>query len=131
MKSLWSWVSRNTVSICAVWVATLVMSVIMVDQNIKHANKEVGHLVDKIELTRENNELAQTLIGQYGMINDLMKTSSQQHDQLDQATETISEQIMILQRLVDYLKKIGHWPPKIDLPKPVDPSSLARGRSEA
>ena len=131
MRKLWAWVSENATSICAVWVVALVMGVIMTVQNMKHTSKEIDHLMDKIELTRENNELAQTTIEQFGMIDGLMKTATTQRDQLEQATEMINEQTTILQRLVDYLKKIGHWPPKINPPKPVDPDSLARGRSEA
>jgi len=131
MKKLWGWVSENATSIGAVWIVALVMGVIMTVQNMKHASKEVDHLMDKIELTKENTELALSSIEQFGMINDLLKTTSTQRDHLEQATETINEQTAILQRLVDYLRKIGHWPPKINPPKPVDPGSLARGRSEA
>jgi hypothetical protein len=131
MKKLWAWVSENATSIGAVWVVALVMGVIMTVQNMKHTSKEVDHLMDKIELTKENTELALSSIEQFGMINDLLKTTSTQRDHLDRAGETIIEQTMILQRLVDYLKKIGHWPPKIDPPRPVDPESLAKGRSEA
>ena len=131
MKKLWDWVHKNATSICMAWVVALIMGAIMIIQNIKYESKEIDHLLDKIELTKENNELAQSSIEQFGMINDLLRTSNQQHNQLEQAVETINEQTMILQRLIDYLKKIGHWPPKIDPPKPIDPNSLARGRSEA
>jgi len=131
MKKFWGWTNKNATSICAVWVVAIVMSIIMIIQNVKYESKEIDHLMDKIELIKENNELAQNSIEQFGMINDLLKTSSHQYDQLEQATETINEQTMILQKLVNYLKKIGHWPPKIDPPKPVDPDTLAKGRSEA
>jgi len=131
MKKLWDWTHRNATSICMVWVVALIMGAIIIIQNIKYGNREINHLLDKIELTKENNDLAQSSIEQFGMINDLLNTSSRQHDQLEQAVETINEQTMILQRLVDYLRKIGHWPPKIDPPRPVDPDTLAKGRSEA
>ena len=131
MKKLWDWVYKNATSICMVWVVALIMGAVIIVQNIKYENREIDHLLDKIELTKENNELAQSSIEQFGMINDLLRTSTQQHNQLEQAVETINEQTMILQSLVDYLKKIGHWPPKIDPPKPVDPDTLAKGRSEA
>jgi len=121
MKKLWAWVGENTTSVCAVWIVALVMGVIMTVQNMKYTSKEVDHLMDKIELTKENNELAQTAIEQFGMIDNLIKTSSVQRDQMERAVETINEQTIILQRLVDYLKKIGHWPPKIAPPKPTDP----------
>ena len=131
MKKLWPWISRNATSICAVWVAALIMGTALLVQDMRHTSKEIGYLMDKIELVKENNELAQTSIEQFGMIDGLLKTSSAQRDQMEQAVETINQQTAILQRLVNYLKSIGHWPPKIDPPKPVDPDSLAKGRSEA
>jgi hypothetical protein len=131
MRKLWGWVNENATSICSVWIAVLVMGVVLLVQDMKHASKEVGHLMDKIELTKENNELAQSSIEQFGMINDLLKTTSTQRDHLEQAVERINEQTVILQSLVDYLRKIGHWPPKINPPKPANPDSLAKGRNEA
>ena len=131
MKKFWGWVNRNAVSICAVWIVALVMGTIMIVQDMKYTSREVDHLMDKINLTRENTELTQSSVEQFEMINDLLRTSNTRRNQLDQAVETINEQTMILQRLVDYLKKIGHWPPKIDPPKSVDPDTLTKGRSEA
>ena len=135
MKKLFAsvnaWGNRNAASIYTGCLVALVMMSIMFIKDIKHTTKEVDYMMDKIELIKENNELAQGSIEQFQMIDGLLKTSSLQRDQIEQAVETINGQTMILQKLVDYLKKIGHWPPKIDPPKPVDPDSLARGRSEA
>ena len=131
MKKLWAWVNRNATTICTAWIVALVMCTVLLVQNMKYASKEIDHLMDKIELTKENNELTATVVDQFGMINDLLKTSSTQRDQMEQAVETINQQTSILERLVNYLKSIGHWPPKIAPPKPVDPDSLAKGRSEA
>jgi len=135
LKDSWrrvcGWTSRNSASIFTGWIVALIMAVIMIAKDMDHASKEVGHLTDKISLVKENNELAETSIMQFELINDLLKTSANQQRNLGEATEIINEQTMILQKLVDYLKKIGHWPPKIDPPRPVDPDSLARGRSEA
>jgi len=116
-----AWANRNAASIyTGCFVALVMMSIIFI-KDIKHTTKEVGFMMDKIELIKENNELAQTSIDQFGMINELLKTSDQQHEQIERAGETINEQGMILQKLVDYLKSIGHWPPKIKKPEPIDP----------
>jgi len=120
-SSLFAWGDRNSASIYTGCFVALIMMSIMFVKDIKHTTKEVGHMVDKIELTRENNELAQASIEQFRIINDLLETSSLQRDQTEQAVETINQQTAILQKLVDYLKKIGHWPPKIAPPKPTDP----------
>ena len=119
--SVIAWGNRNAASIYTGCVVTLVMMSIMFVKDMKHTTKEIGFMMDKIELIKENNELAQTSINQFEMINDLQKTSDQQHGQIEQAAETINEQGMILQKLVDYLKSIGHWPPKLKPEKPIDP----------
>jgi hypothetical protein len=97
------------------------MGAVLLVQDIKHSSKEVDHLMDKIELVKENNELTATVVDQFGMISDLLATANRQRELEEQAVETINQQTAILQKLVDYLKKIGHWPPKIDSPAPTDP----------
>ena len=123
MKRLWAWTSRNATSICTGWIVALIMCTVMLVQDMKYASKEIDHLVDKIELTKENNELTLVTIEQFEMINGLLKTTTTQRGYIEKATETINEQTLILQRLVDYLKKLGHWPPKIDPPKSIDPDN--------
>ena len=119
--SIGVWANKNASSIYTGCFVALVMMTIMFVKDIKHTSKEVDHLMDKIELTRENNELTQSSIEQFQMINDLLETSSQLNNLHERAAETINEQTTILQKLVDYLKKIGHWPPKINPPKPTNP----------
>ena len=121
MKRLWAWVNRNVTTICTAWIVALVMGTVLLVQDMKYASKEIDHLMDKIELTKENNELTATVVDQFGMINDLLVTANRQRELEEQAVETINQQTAILQKLVDYLKKIGHWPPKIAPPKPTDP----------
>ena len=121
MKKLWAWVNRNATTICTAWVVALVMGTLLLVQDMKYSSKEIDHLMDKIELTKENTELAVTVVDQFNMINDLLATANRQHELEEQAVETINQQTAILQKLVDYLKKIGHWPPKIESPKPIDP----------
>ena len=121
MKKLWAWVNRNATTICTAWVVALGMSTLLLVQDMKYSSKEIDHLMDKIELTKENTELAVTVVDQFNMINDLLATANRQHELEEQAVETINQQTAILQKLVDYLKKIGHWPPKIESPKPIDP----------
>ena len=121
MKRLWAWVNRNATTICTAWIVALVMGTVLLVQDMKYTSGEIDHLMDKIELAKENNELTATVVDQFEMINDLVKTVNRQRDLEEQAVETINQQTAILQKLVDYLKKIGHWPPKIDPPKPIDP----------
>ena len=48
--------------------------------------------------------------------------------QLEKTSYTMEEQGVIIRQLIQYLKNIKHWPPKIE---PIDPDSIARARSEA
>jgi hypothetical protein len=51
-----------------------------------------------------------------------------QREQLQKSSHTLEEQETIIRQLIQYLKSIKHWPPKIE---PIDPGTLARNRSEA
>ena len=120
-KKVLNWTSRNSTSIFTGWIVALVMATIMIVKDVKHTSREIDHLADKIKLTEENNELAEATVMQFELINDLLKTSANTQKNMEEATQIINEQTMILQKLVDYLKSIGHWPPKINPPKPTDP----------
>ena len=120
-KKVRGWADKNSASIFTGWIVALIMAAIMITKDMKHASKEIDHLANEIELTKENNELAKTTVMQFEMINELLKTSTNQRQGLESATEALNEQSMLIQRLVDYLKRIGHWPPKINPPKPADP----------
>lgn len=120
-KKVWGWANKNSTSIFTGWIVALIMTTIMIVKDMKYTSREVDHLTDKITLTKENNELAETSVMQFELINDLLKTSDNQQGHMREATRIINEQTVILQKLIDYLKSIGHWPPKINPPKPVDP----------
>lgn len=120
-KGIRNWASRNATSIFTGWIVALIMAAIMIAKDMKHADREIDHLADKIVLTKENNELAETAVMQFEMINGLLKASTGRQQNMEEATRIINEQTLILQKLVDYLKSIGHWPPKITPPKPSDP----------
>ena len=120
-KKVLNWASRNSTSIFTGWIVALIMAAIMIVKDVEYTTKEVDHLADKIKLTKENNELAKNSITQFELINDLLKTSANQQRNMGEAARIIDEQTVILQRLVDYLKSLGHWPPKINPPKPTDP----------
>jgi hypothetical protein len=125
LKDSWrrvlAWANRNIASIFTGWIVALIMAAIMIVKDMGHASSEIDHLTDKMTLAKENNELTQTTIMQFEMINDLLKTSASQRQGLDGAVGALNEQSALIQRLVDYLKSIGHWPPKIAPPKPTDP----------
>lgn len=120
-KRLRGWADRNMASIFTGWIVALVMSVIIIIKGMESTSREVNHLKDKIELSKENHELTETVVMQFEMINDLVKTSSSQRQGLGRATETLNEQSVLIHRLVEYLKSINHWPPKANPPKPPDP----------
>tara|TARA_Y100000310_G_scaffold337118_1_gene423345 strand:- start:709 stop:1086 length:378 start_codon:yes stop_codon:yes gene_type:complete len=121
MKKLLAWGNRNAKSIYTGCFVALIMTAIMIIQDMKHISKEVDHFSKEIKLIEENNELSRDSIDQFGMIQDLLKTQNSQNEHLEQATTIINEQVVLIQRLIEYLKSINHWPPKIDPPKPIDP----------
>jgi uncharacterized protein YoxC len=121
MKKLLAWVNKNAKSIYTGCFVALIMTMIIIIQDTKHVSKEIDHFSREIKLIEENNELSRDSIDQFEMIQDLLSTRNSQNGHLDQATTIINEQVALIQRLIEYLKSINHWPPKIDPPKPIDP----------
>ena len=48
---------------------------------------------------------------------------------LEQHRDMLNRQALMLKSLIDYLKQIKEWPPKIDPPKPINPDTLANKRN--
>ena len=83
--------------------------------------QDVRHTSSKLELIKHNNNLTESLI-EYGHLTEaLTKVNDALKEKLSEAVEAIEEQNALIQDLVDYLKKIGHWPPKAPRPTPKDP----------
>tara|TARA_Y100000310_G_scaffold153804_1_gene153360 strand:- start:28071 stop:28538 length:468 start_codon:yes stop_codon:yes gene_type:complete len=134
-----SWVGKNSTSIYVGMFVSLVFATILLVREIEYTTKEFGHALDKSQIIESYDDLVKDLNGledfsnfQDEVINNLKEVTTQQEMALIQARSLIAEQSdtlvyqkAVIEKLVEYLKKIGKWPPDIDPPKPVDPSRLA------
>lgn len=83
--------------------------------------QDVRHTGTKIELMKQNIELSESLIEHGDLTEALINANGAQREKLGEAVEAIEEQSVLIRNLVEYLKKIGHWPPKAPPPTPRDP----------
>jgi hypothetical protein len=115
----------------------MLMMIIIFVKDIKNTSNEVKRLNEMGQLLEVNKKLVEDYKAagefiefQSLVMDNLRDKSGLQEQHLMQLADMLNEQTLMLKTLIDYLKKIGEWPPKIDPPKPVDPGSLA-GTSEA
>ena len=138
MKRFFAWGNRNAASIYTGCVVAMLMMIIIFVKDIKNTSREIEHLGQMRELMTAHEQLAEEYHAagefiefQSLIMDNLRDKSGLQEQHLMQLSDMLNEQTLILKTLIDYLKKIGEWPPKIDPPKPVDPDTLAKERSEA
>lgn len=104
---------KNSVAV----VLILTLLVLLMVQDVRHTSS-------KLELIKQNNDLAESLIERVHLTEMIMKANDALKEKFGEAVEAIEEQNTLIQDLVDYLKKIGHWPPKAPRPAPKDPVTL-------
>tara|TARA_Y100000588_G_scaffold24072_1_gene24093 strand:- start:8335 stop:8784 length:450 start_codon:yes stop_codon:yes gene_type:complete len=147
---LWIGWIKQKVSVIANWavkkrepifvgiiIATLMGSLLLV-QDIKNTSREVEHYREKLELaniaeaqSQRLKEIAEFSDFLFKVNQDLRQRVNAQQSALEEASIIINNQRAMLEKLIEYMKRIGEWPPKIDPPKPIDPDSIAGTRSEA
>jgi len=138
MKRFFAWGKRNATSIYTGCVVAMLMMIIMFVKDIKNTShdlerlKEIGALLEANKKLAEDYKAAGEFIEFQSLVADNLRNKAELQEQyLMQLTHMLNKQSLTLKALIDYLKEIKEWPPKIDPPKPVDPETLAKGRSEA
>lgn len=125
------WIKSKQDIIFAVVVTILFMCVILVVQDIKNTAKELKSIRETgtlIEILRETEEYADFM----GEVNSSLRKQNEKLSLgIDEAGSMLYQQQALIERLIEYLKSINEWPPKISPPKPINPKDLAKNRSEA
>ena len=127
-EKLYSFLTKHSTTLYVFSLTVIIGLLLLFVQEIKHTSETFKHnvqglgLIDQLEremaYSREKDEL----------IDFQGEVLHKQRSKLEEASGVLEEQEAIIRQLINYLKSIKHWPPKI---KPVDPDSLAQGRSEA
>ena len=138
VRDLIGWATKKWEAIFVGVIIAILMSSLLLVQDISRTSQGVKHFNEKLQLTRvidaQSAQLKQvTEFADFlSEINQsLRREASKNQSTLEEAALIINNQRVILESLVEYLKKIGEWPPKIDPPRPIDPDTTAGTRSEA
>ena len=122
MKKLWNrgwnFLLKHNVTVCACLILTCIYFSLTILNNVDHTKKQLDLLKDNLTLGLELRETVGVLEDQSEVIDFQSEVMNSQGKAIDKQEEAILQQGDILQQLVEYLKRIGHWPPK-PLP-PVD-----------
>lgn len=127
-QKVWDFLNKNSTSIYVLAFCVIISTLIMFVQEIKHTSEMLkthaqtlvitGELKRQMNLSKEKDEF----------MNFQSEILHKQRERLEKTDYALGEQETIIRQLIQYLKSIKHWPPKIE---PVDPGSIARARSEA
>jgi uncharacterized membrane protein len=127
-EKLYSFLTKHSTTLYVFSLTVIIGLLLLFVQEIKHTSEAFKHnvqglgLIDQLEREMAYSREKDELIDLQGEV------LHKQRGKLEEASGVLEEQEAIIRQLINYLKSIKHWPPKI---KPVDPDSLALGRSEA
>ena len=88
-------------------------------QDIKRTKEVLKIQKEKQILLIEIEEVSSYSIEQLDLIQKQSKIIQNYENTLQSAKTFMDQQALLIRDLVNYLKKIGHWPPKE--PRPIDP----------
>ena len=126
----WEVFLKNYATVCVGLVLTCIYFSLTIAKDLKHAEREFGLLKDNLTLGVELRESVSALKGQSEFINFQTEVMDAQRKALEKQEITIEDQGGLLQRLVGYLKSIGHWPPKPQPPIDRDKWIIDNGSKE-
>ena len=127
-EKLYSFLTKHSTTLYVFTLAVIIASLLLFVQEIKHTSETLKHHIQSLGLVQQLEKEAIYSKEKDGLIDLQGKILHKQRSQLEEASGILGNQETIIYQLINYLKSIKHWPPKI---KPVDPDSLALGRSEA
>ena len=127
-QKIWNFLDKNSTSIYVFTFCIIISALLLFVQEIKHTSETFKHHVQSLGLVQQLVKEEIYSKEKDELINLQGEILHKQRGQLEKASGVVEEQETIIRQLINYLKSIKHWPPKI---KPIDPDSLAKGRSEA
>jgi len=99
-------------------------------------SREVSHAKEILQVKKENALLSLALddtekaLGDvFEVVNLQAKTIGKYEETLDRAGEALNDQSKLINDLINYLKKIKHWPPKESRPD-IDPDKWINFRED-
>ena len=115
--------TKHEVTVYFSIILTVVFVTFWVAQEVSHAKEVLKVKRENALLTFSMDERERALEDQFEVINLQGRAINKYDETLDSMKEALNDQSNLINDLVNYLKKINHWPPKEPRPNP--------GRSEA
>ena len=127
-QKIWNFLDKNSTSLYVFTFCIIISALLLFVQEIKHTSVMLKNHVQSVAIAGELERQLHLSKEKDEFINLQSEILHKQREQLEKTSYTLEEQETIIRQLIQYLKSIKHWPPKIE---PIDPGSLARDRSEA
>ena len=127
-EKLYSFLTKHSTTLYVFSLTVIIGLLLLFVQEIKHTSETLKDHIQSLGLVEQLEREMTYSKEKDELINLQGEVLHKQRSQLENASGIVGEQETIIRQLIDYLKSIKHWPPKI---KPIDPDSLTRGRSEA
>jgi hypothetical protein len=130
MKNLWtrlknapqrtlSALKRHGVTVYCCFIVFLLSLCLLTVQDIKNTKEVLKLQKEQQVLLMELEEVSSYSIEQLDLIQEQTKIINKYENTLQTAKGFLDEQGMLIRDLINYLKKIGRWPPKE--PRPTEP----------
>jgi hypothetical protein len=124
-KKIFGVLCENYFSVCSILLITIIFILFNTCKNLEHSKEKFLLMEDNIRIQyvlkdyeRRLVEREEVIDFQGEIIGDWKKTIQSQETALIRANDIINSYKATIDALVEYIKKLGKWPPKID---PVDP----------
>ena len=101
-----------------IFVITIINFLVWFNISIKHTAELLKSETEKVGLVIQFEQLNNTATEQNDFINFQNDILTKQRKQLEESNQIRRMQEDILSKLIEYLKSINHWPPKIAPPNP-------------
>ncbi len=127
-QKIWNFLDKNSTSLYVFTFCIIISALLLFVQEIKHTSVMLKNHTQSLAITGELERQLHLSKEKDEFINFQSEILYKQREQLEKTSYTLEKQEIIIRQLIQYLKSIKHWPPRIE---PIDPGTLARNRSEA
>ena len=127
-QKIWNFLFKNSTSLYVFTFCIIISALLLFVQEIKHTSQMLKSHTHILLITEGYEREIANSKEKDKFIDFQSEILHKLRGQLEKTSYTMEEQEVIIRQLIQYLKNIKHWPPKIE---PIDPDSIARARSEA
>jgi hypothetical protein len=129
-QKLFSTLKRHQITIYYTLLALLLSFSFIVIQDIRHTKEILKLQNEKAALLFELEDVSELAFDQLEVMKNQVLLVNKYEITIEAAKEALGDQSRLINDLVNYLKGIGHWPPKKPRPPEVDKGKWAISKGE-